>query len=89
MLTKQMVNLSQYRSRDTNLVSLVLPAGSDLKIAARDVAREVATAGNIKDKNVRQNVVQALKAIGKQLALHNVCPANGIALFAGAAVSCI
>lgn len=63
----QMATLSQYRSRDTSLVSLVLPAGSDLKIAARDLANETATASHIKDKRVRQNVVTALRVMGKKL----------------------
>ncbi len=67
----------------TSVVSLILPAGANLTVARSRLAKEQATAVNIKDKTNRHSVVDALKAVADELSCFKTMPATGLAVFAG------
>lgn len=44
---------------------------------------ELGTVTNIKDKNNRKNVTDAIKSTLEKLKLYKKCPENGLAVFCG------
>lgn len=81
---KKLVNeLSTYRGRHTELVTVYVPAGYDLNKIIAHLQQEQDTASNIKDKNNRKNVVDALERMIRHLRLFKALPKNGLAVFSG------
>ncbi len=75
--------LEQYRGRGTELVSVYVPAGYDLNKIINHLAQEQGTASNIKSKQTRDNVINALERLIQHLKLFKKTPPNGLAAFAG------
>jgi peptide chain release factor subunit 1 len=75
--------LSQYRGRHTELVSIYGPQGYDIIKIIQHVQQEQGTASNIKDKTNRNNVIDSLEKIIRHLRLFKKTPDNGLAVFAG------
>ena len=75
--------LKNSRGSGTSVVSYHIPAGSSIQIYRGQVAHELQTAANIKDKTNRHSVISALKAIQEQLLRIAVVPSTGVAVFAG------
>lgn len=75
--------LRECRGSGTSVVSFHIPEGASIMPYRSQVASELATAQNIKDKTNRHSVCDALKAIQEQLTRIHAVPATGLAVFAG------
>lgn len=69
--------------RGTSLVTIYLPANSNLWLARDHVAQELKTASNIKNKNVGKAVAEALRSIGYRLKTLKDIPENGLVICGG------
>jgi peptide chain release factor subunit 1 len=75
--------LGRYKGRHTELISIYVPAEYSLNLIAKQVEFEKSTAENIKSKQNRKNVQDALERISRQIRLYKQTPKHGLALFAG------
>lgn len=75
--------LKNIRGRHTQLVTVMIPAGGNKDLTVRQLESEKGTASNIKSKQTRSAVEQALERIIRELKLMKATPENGLALFAG------
>ncbi|MFH1650200.1 MAG: peptide chain release factor aRF-1 [Candidatus Woesearchaeota archaeon] len=75
--------LSQHKGRGTELVSVYVPAGYEMSKITTHLAQEQGTATNIKSKQTRDNVINALEKMIQHLKLYPRTPPNGLAAFAG------
>jgi len=82
-LEQTVKELEGYRGRHTELVTVYLPEGANIYQTVRQIESEAGTATNIKSKNTRKAVLDALERISRQLKLYNQTPPNGLALFCG------
>ncbi len=82
-LKKFIKDLSSYRGRHTNLVSVYIPQGYELTKIIQHLAQESGTATNIKDAITRKNVIDALEKMIQHLRLFKKTPENGLAVFSG------
>ncbi len=81
---KKLINeLEDIRGRNTELVSLYIPAGYDMSKISEFVTSEESEAENIKSKHTRNNVQDALGKIGRKVQEEHEPPENGVAFFAG------
>jgi len=81
---KRVLNeLEDIRGRNTELVSLYIPAGYDMTKISEFVTSEQSEAENIKSKHTRTNVQDALGKIGRKVSEEHTTPENGVAFFAG------
>ncbi|MBI2138493.1 peptide chain release factor aRF-1 [Candidatus Woesearchaeota archaeon] len=82
-LKKFIKELSQYKGRHTELVSVYVPQGYELVKIIQHLQQEAGTATNIKDAATRKNVIDALEKMVQHLRLFKRTPENGLAAFAG------
>src|SRR3989344_6820886 len=82
-LKKMLKELSSFKGRHTELVSVYVPQGYDLNKIIQTLFEEKGTASNIKSTSTRKNVEGALEKIIQQLRLIQRTPPNGLAVFAG------
>lgn len=76
--------LAEYRGRHTELISVLIPVDYNINNVVRQIETEKGTADNIKSKNTRKAVIDALERISRQLKLYGQkLPANGLALYCG------
>ncbi|PIN77925.1 hypothetical protein COV15_00930 [Candidatus Woesearchaeota archaeon CG10_big_fil_rev_8_21_14_0_10_34_12] len=75
--------LSSYRGRHTELVTVLVPAGFNMNTISKQLEAEKSTADNIKSASTRKNVVEALEKIIRELKGSTKTPENGVALFCG------
>jgi peptide chain release factor subunit 1 len=78
-----MEELEKYEGRATELISYYIPAGYDLTKVLDHLSYEYSTAQNIKDKNTRQHVMDALAKILNYLKGLKKLPENGLIVFCG------
>ncbi len=83
LLKKFIKELDQYRGRNTELVSVYVPAGYSIVKIIQHLAQEQGTASNIKSSTTRKNVTDALERMIQHLRLFKKTPENGLAVFAG------
>ncbi len=82
-LKKLIKQLEEIRGRNTELVSLYIPAGYDMSKISDFVTSEASEAENIKSKQTRKNVQAALDKIGRKVQEEHETPENGVAFFSG------
>lgn len=82
-LKKFVRDISGYRGRHTELVSVYIPAGYDMNKVINHIAQEQGTATNIKSTSTRKNVIDALERMIQHLRLFKRTPENGLAAFSG------
>jgi peptide chain release factor subunit 1 len=82
-LERLIEELASYRGRHTELVTVYVPAGYNINLSAKQVDQEAGTASNIKSKSTRENVIEALGKISRQLRQFKQTPSNGLAVFCG------
>jgi len=82
-LKKFIKELSQYRGRHTELVSVYIPQGYDIIKIIQHLEQEKGTASNIKSASTRKNVQDALERMIQHLRLFKRTPDNGLAAFSG------
>lgn len=75
--------LEQYRGRGTELVTVYAPAGYDLNRIIQQLQDEQGTAENIKSRQTRTNVIDALERMIVHLRGIAKNPPNGLAAFSG------
>ncbi len=75
--------LEGVRGRHTELVTVYVPAGFNLDLIKSHLLEEKGTATNIKDRNNRKNVIDALEKIVNELKLIKTTPENGMVVFCG------
>ena len=75
--------LEGIRGRHTELVTVYVPAGFSLDIIRSHLSEEKSTATNIKDRNNRKNVIDALEKASNELRLIKTTPKNGLVIFSG------
>jgi len=81
---KKMIDeLGSIKGRHTELVTVYVPAGSNLGTVVDQLRTEQSTAQNIKSKQVRKNVLAALEKILHHLKNYKKTPPKGLALFCG------
>jgi peptide chain release factor subunit 1 len=82
-LEEQIIELSGYKGRHTELITVYISAGYDVNAVQRQLEAEKSTAKNIKSTATRKNVIDALEKIVRHLKTLKFTPENGLALFAG------
>lgn len=75
--------LEKYKGRHTELISVYIPAGFNIYTITDMLASERAMAENIKSKATRQNVINAIDTILRELKFYKKTPENGLAIFCG------
>ena len=76
-------NIQDYRGRGTELVTVYVPSGYDMSAIINHLQQEQGTATNIKSKQTRTNVIDALERMIQHLKLFKQTPPNGLAAFSG------
>ena len=84
-LRRTIQHLSSLRGRGTSLVTVILPAQSQLSRTTKLLSDEYSLSSNIKSSQTRHNVQQALSSAQNLLRLYtqNSLPANGLVLYSG------
>ncbi len=82
-LKKLLKELSTYRARHTELISIYVPADFNINVVRDQIAQEISTASNIKSKTTRKNVLAALDKALTELRFYKTTPPNGLVVFAG------
>jgi peptide subunit release factor 1 (eRF1) len=82
-LSRFLKQLSQYKGRHTELVTVYVPAGYNMDKIISTLSDEQGTASNIKSASTRKNVQAALERMIQHLRTIGRTPPNGIAVFAG------
>lgn len=81
---EELVNLlGSIRGMHTELVTVLVPAGTNIFQVSNQLAAEASTAENIKSKQTRTAVVTALETIIRKIKEIKQTPPNGIAFFCG------
>ncbi|MFH0970053.1 MAG: peptide chain release factor aRF-1 [Candidatus Diapherotrites archaeon] len=84
LFKKKLKELSGYKGRGTELISVYIPHGTDRGSVMNQLATEMGQSGNIKSPQTRKNVQSALKKISNYLKQINFSiPETGMAVFAG------
>jgi len=82
---KVIEELSEYRGSGTQLVTIYVPEDTQVSQVVAHVTQEHSEASNIKSKDTRTNVQDALKSIKDRLRYYDTYPPdNGMVLFSGA-----
>ena len=55
--------IKSYRARHTELITVYVPAGTDINLITRQLESEKSTAANIKSTGTRKNVETALESL--------------------------
>ena len=75
--------LGSIRGMHTELVTVLIPAGTNIFQVSNQLSAEASTAENIKSKQTRTSVVTALEMIIRKLKEYKQTPPHGLALFCG------
>ena len=82
---KVIEELQDYRGSGTQLVTIYIPEDKQISSVVAHVTQEHSEASNIKSKETRTNVQDALKSIKDRLRYYDVYPPdNGLVIFSGA-----
>jgi peptide chain release factor subunit 1 len=77
-------DLESIRGRHTELVSVLVPSGTNINVVIDQLESEKSTARNIKSSTTRKNVLEALEKATRILRmLEQKTPENGIAVYIG------
>ncbi len=82
-LKKFVKELSKYKGRHTELVSVYIPQGYDIIKIIQHLDQEKGTATNIKSATTRKNVIDALEKMTQHLRIFKRTPEHGLAVFSG------
>lgn len=80
---EQIEELESKRGQHTELVSVMIPEGFNIHAVTKQLDAEASTAENIKSKQTRTAVIDAISTIVRALKGYKKTPPNGLALFAG------
>ncbi len=75
--------IKNFRGRHTELVTVLIPADFNVSSVVKQLEGEKSTATNIKSRVTRNNVIEALEKIIRELKLGPLKYKNGMAIFCG------
>lgn len=75
--------IGSIKGMHTELVSVLIPAGTNIYQVSNQLSAERSTAENIKSKQTRTAVTDALDMIVRELKKYRETPQNGLAIFCG------
>ena len=75
--------LASIRGRHTELVSVLIPQGQNINLVQRQIEAERSTATNIKSKQTRTAVCDALDMVVREMKKYRQTPPRGLAIFCG------
>ncbi|MGM5481384.1 MAG: peptide chain release factor aRF-1 [Nanobdellota archaeon] len=75
--------LEQIKGRNTELISVYIPAGYDINSKIGQLEDEQGTATNIKSKQTRDSVISSLEKMIQHLRTFKKTPENGLIVFSG------
>ncbi len=75
--------LGSIKGMHTELVSVLVPVGANINLITRQLEAEKSTAANIKSKQVRNNVGDALAMIIREIKNMKQTPPNGLCIYCG------
>lgn len=75
--------IAAYRGRHTELVSVLIPADYTIHEVVKQIEAEKGTASNIKSRVTRNNVIEALEKVARELKSGPIKYPNGIAIYCG------
>jgi peptide chain release factor subunit 1 len=81
---KVIEELDEYEGSGTQLVTIYVPPDTHVSEVVKHVTQEHSEASNIKSKQTRTNVQDALSSIKARLQYYDTIPENGLVLFSGA-----
>lgn len=76
---EELTQMYSNTSSCTSMITLLLPAGTQIWLVLGRLTNEAGTASNIKDKTNRKSVEAALRSLTDALKLLRVLPSNGLA----------
>ena len=76
-------NLSKIRGRHTELVTVLIPAEFNVNEVVKQLEGEKSTASNIKSRVTRNNVIEAIEKVIRELKLGPQKYKNGLAVYCG------
>ncbi len=82
-LEEQIEELESVRGRHTELVTVLIPVDFNIHSVTKQLEAERSTADNIKSKQTRSAVTDAIDLIVRTLKATKKTPVNGLALYAG------
>jgi peptide chain release factor subunit 1 len=82
-IRKILETLKKQRGRHTELITVYIPPGTMIEQTINQLLQDQGTASNIKSKQTRKNVVDALEKIVQHLRLYKQTPPHGLAVFCG------
>ncbi len=82
-LLEKLKEIESIRGRHTELITVYVPAGFSLLATIKQLEAEKSTAANIKSKSTRNNVIDALEKIVRELKQLKETPPNGLVVFCG------
>lgn len=83
LLERRLEEVESVTGSGTAMVSLYISAGSNIASERQRMSQEKSEAANIKDKQNRKNVEQAIDRVNDILKTYKETPENGIVLFVG------
>ena len=75
--------LEKHKGRQTELITVYVPAGQNIYTVVNQLEAEKSTAKNIKSTATRKNVSDALDKVARHLKKFKQTPENGLAIFCG------
>ena len=82
-LEELLEELAEYKGKQTELITVYIPAGYDVNAVQRQLGAEKSTSKNIKSTATRKNVTEALEKIVRHLKSFKKTPENGLVIFCG------
>ncbi len=82
-LEEKIDELESIRGQHTELVTVMIPSGFNIHAVSKQLEAEASTAANIKSKQTRTAVIDAIDMIVRTIKSYKQTPPNGLALFAG------
>lgn len=82
-LRKTIKKLKGFRGSGTQMISVYIPGGYQIHETSGKLREELGQASNIKSKQTRTNVMEALEKIINYLKMFKCTPDNGLVVFAG------
>lgn len=82
-LEEQLRELENMKGQHTELVTVMIPSGFNIHAVTNQLEAERSTAENIKSKQTRHAVIDAIDMIIRELKSYKQTPPNGLALFSG------
>jgi peptide chain release factor subunit 1 len=82
-LKRMIKSLNSASGNGTSMISLIIPAGSDLPTWTKKLVGEISSCVNIKSRVNRQSVQSAIESVHARVSQRKLVPPNGLCIFVG------